>query len=163
MAIALPEFNGQRFLRALIDMHEKAVTIRDQQGDLTYRLINEIQRADVEMRVGIAGLTSDAGQVSGAVILSYLTDRGVVATSLGDLNTKVGALNTALTAWRGAIGATLNGLSASDIYTLTSLNYQGETLREVSLRSAIPAASAAPLRASQELADVITALEALGA
>jgi len=162
MAIALPEFNGQRFLRAVVEMHEKAVAIRDQSGDLTYRLINDIQRADVEMRVGIAGLTTDAQAVP-AKTLAYLTDRGVVATTLGEINTKVQALNTALTAWRQAIGTLMNSLSAQDLYVITSLNYQGETLREVQLRTAIPGASAAPLRASQELADVITALEALGA
>jgi hypothetical protein len=162
MAIALPEFNGQQFLRALVDMHEKAVVIRDQTGDLTYRLINDIQRADVQMRVAMNGLTNDAQAVP-AKTLGYLTERGLNATTLAQANAKVQALETALGAWRQAIGTLMNSLSAQDLYVITSLDVQGETLREVQLRSAIPAASAAPLRASTQLAAVITALEDLGA
>lgn len=162
MSIALPEFNGQRFLRALVEMHEKATTIRDQTGDLTYRLINDIQRADVEMRIGIAGLTVDAQAVP-TKVLSYLTDRGVDATTLGQVNTKVQALNTALGAWRVLFRDTVLALSGADLIEIRETNLQGETLREVLQKNAIPAASASALRSSQELADVITALEALGA
>jgi len=162
MAIALPEFNGQRFLLALVEMHEKAVAIRDQSGDLTYRLIHDIQRADVEMRVGIAGLTADAQAVP-AKTLAYLTDRGVDAATLGQINTKVTALNTALTAWRQLLSSTIFGLSGSDLVEARETNVQGETLIEIAQKNAIPGASAASLRSSQELADVITALEALGA
>jgi len=162
MGIALPESNGQRFLRALVEMHEKAVAIRDQSGDLTYRLINDIQRADVEMRVGVAGLTADAQAVP-AKTLAYLTDRGVVATTLGQVNTKVNALSTALAAWRALLGTTVFALSGSDLVEIRETNVQGEVLREVTQKNAIPGASSASLRSSQELADVITALEALGA
>jgi hypothetical protein len=162
MAIALPEFNGQQFLRALVEMHEKAVTIRDQSGDLTYRMINDIQRADAQMRVGIAGLTVDA-QAIPAKVLSYLTERGVDAATLGQVNTKVQALNTALAAWRRLVGQTVVGLSGRDLVELRETNTQGEILREVQQKNAIPGAAAASLRSSTELAAVITALEALGA
>jgi hypothetical protein len=162
MAIALPEFNGQQFLRALVEMHEKATAIRDQTGDLTYRLINDIQRADVQMRVGIAGLTVDAQAVP-AKVLSYLTDRGLDATTLGQVNTKVTALNTALAAWRTLLGQTVFALSGSDLIEIRETNVQGETLREVSQKNAIPGTAAASLRSSSQLAAVITALEALGA
>jgi len=162
MAIALPEFNGQQFLRALVEMHEKAVAIRDQSGDLTYRLINDIQRADAQMRVGIAGLTADAQAVP-AKTLAYLTDRGVDATTLGQVNTKVQALNTALAAWRTLVRNTVLALTGSDLIELRETNMQSEILREVVQKNAIPGASAASLRSSTELAAVITALEALGA
>lgn len=161
MAIALPEFNGQRFLRALADMHEKAVVVRDQAGDLTYRTINDIQRADVEMRVAVNGLTVDA-QATPTKVLSYLTERGVLAANLGEVVTKVTALNTALAAWRGVLASSVTGLPATDLIEIRSTNVQGETLLEVQQKNAIPGAAAASLRSSTELAAVITALEALG-
>ena len=162
MGIALPEVNGRTFLTALVSMKETAVAVRDQTGDLTYRLVNDIQRSDVEMRVGIAGLQTDAAIIPSAV-LTYLTDRGVDAVTLGELNTKVNTLNTTLTAWRGLALTTITGLSGADLVEVRQTTIQGEILREIVQKNAIPSASAASLRTSQELADVITALEDLGA
>lgn len=162
MPIALPEFNGQKFLRAIVEMHEKTTTIRDQAGDLTYRLINDIQRADVNLRVAMTGLSADA-QATPAKVLSYLKERGLNATGLPQVNTKVVTLNAALASWRGVMASTVNSLSASDLIEIRTTNVDGEVLREVQQRNAIPGASAASLRTSQELADVIAALEDLGA
>lgn len=162
MAIALPEFNGQRFLRALVSMKENAVAIRDQSGDLTYRRINEIQRSLADMQLGIDGLIEDRQAVP-AKTFAYLTDRGVTATNFQDLNAKTQALATALQAWRQAVRQTVVNLSGSDLIEVRATNYQGQTLREIVQKNAIPGTTAAPLRASQELADVITALEDLGA
>lgn len=163
MHIALPEFNGQRFLKALVAMHTAAVAIRDQTGDLTYRLINDIQRADADMRVGIAGLQADiAAGARAAGVQTYLNDRGV-AGNLSEIVTKVNALNTALGNWRTAVGQVVFALGGRDLIELRQTDVSGQTLQELAQKNAIPAASAPSLRASTELAAVITALEALEA
>lgn len=162
MTIALPDANGTDFLRSLMDIHARAVAIRDQTGDLAWRHISDIDRADAVMRSGISALQQDAQSVP-AKVLSFLQDRGATITSLPDALTKVQTLNAALTAWRSVVVSTVAAMTGSQILEIRETNYQGETMREISMRAAIPAAQATPLRSSQELTNLIAALEALGA
>lgn len=160
MPIAIPEIAGQRFLLAIADFAKKARLVRDQSGDLTYALINDMQTAMAEIEASLPDLQA-AAQAQPLITRNYIADRGGPAT-LTAVQQGVTALQTAITPWQTRVRDTAQALTGTDLIEVKANNYRGVTLRRIAAKDAIPGSSATLLRASPELAEVITALEALG-
>jgi len=166
MAIALPEVSCVRYLRALKEMGTLARLVQSESGDLSYRRINELQRADADRRVAWTELQEDVNAGFAAFIVGFLNERGVPGTG-SEITTAHGALTTAMQQWGLAVRDAAQTQSAGDLIDIVERNQNGVTVRTIEQKSAIPGTSsgtsADALRASQELTDLVNALAALGA
>jgi hypothetical protein len=162
MAIALPEVSSLQFLRELKEFGVIARLVRDEGGDLAYTRINGLQHHEHAVRVAFANIMEDVGAGFTDVIVRYLNDRGVPGTA-GQINTNVQTLGTAMTAWETSVMSVVNALSSDDLVWIRSNTNRGEVLKTIHQKDFIPSAQASGLKASAELAALITALEALGA
>lgn len=161
MTLAVPEKNVVEYAVALNTLGVTFRQIRDETGDLPVTVINEIQRLRADSEIGKAALAVDAG-IAPALVQSSMADRGGPTTN-AETNQAHGDLMQALNAWEAVALQLARSPTKSELISIVSRNYNGVTLRTIEIASSIPAANADPVRSGQEVADVITALEALGA
>lgn len=164
MAIALPEIPGQKFLSFLVDCANTARAIRDGSGDLRFVEINALQNNHGYLRASLVEMQQQA-QINATLTLDYLRSRAPDGpVNLAGWGTAAANLDTAMTAWGGAVLATARSLSATQLIGIQSRQLRGQTVQTIEASDAIPAAAGGDvLRASSQLAAVITVLEALGA
>lgn len=150
------------FAGAVADLANHLRFIRDSSGDLTYRVLfsafDKTERAEVLYRAAVADM-----QISGAAADQLLSDLGG-PENLATLQSLMGAVGTAKTAFSTALQTYLSNKTGSDLINVVTLtDSNGNDYQSLQYAQFIPSADAGAVRAAQQLANFITALEALGA
>lgn len=146
---------------AVLQLADAARYVRDTSGDLRFEAIDRIQ-----MNLRKANVAAGAAMVEAA---KAPADAETFMQSMGGPQTLAAFQATAVdleakaAAWNATLSAWLNGLSASNFAQLGIRDQNGVQTKHIMAVNMCDEAAAAPLRTSQELADLITVLESVGA
>ena len=135
--------------------------IRDTKGDLTFRALDTVQDALFRSKVTTYSALVE-GAKAPAAAEAFMAGVGGPA-SLADYQAAVVNIETKASAWNGTLSAALAELTGPELIDLVSRDVDGVKTRHIEMASFISAAKAGPLRASSELAALITAFEDVGA
>jgi hypothetical protein len=147
---------------AVLASAEKFRAIQSQGGDLTWRLLEDAQNSLRSAKLTtIKALTE--GMKAPQASEAFMAGMGGPVT-LVEFQQALGAVEIAASAWNDNLVTFLAGLSASDLIGMQSQDagFPTET-RHIVRPAFIPGATAAPLRQSRELANLIAAFETVGA
>lgn len=135
--------------------------IRDTSGDLTFNALNDVQNA---LRISKATTYAalQEGAKSPAASESFMASIGGPET-LADFQAAAFDLEAKASAWNSLVAATLSTLPVDKVIGMVTVSTNGIETRHIEYKTFIPADLAAPIRTSQQLADLISAFEAVGA
>jgi len=139
----------------------QARDIRDGTGDLRWSAVENFMLRMGSLRASYAAAKSEAlKQVAAAQ--AYIADLGGPAT-LAEFDTLMAEVDTRIGAFGAAVDTFVAGRGADEFAQVVELNVSGQATKVLQRRDIMPAATATQLRGTAVLADLITALEALGA
>ena len=135
--------------------------LRDTAGDMTFRSLDEAQDGLREAKATTFVALAEGGKAPAAAE-AFMAGLGGPAT-LADYTAAAADIEAKAAAWNALLASTLAGLPVEAVIGLVTITTGGIDTKHIERRHFIPAELAAPLRASAELAALITAFEAVGA
>jgi len=145
---------------AVIKLTEAAKFVRDTSGDLSFRDLDRLQ--DSLRAAKIASFTVMAeGQKAPANAETFMASMGG-PTTLQDFGAAMADIETKASAWNNVLSSWIAGLSAANFVEVSTVSREGVDTRHILRTDMCDGPTAAPLRSSAALNDLIAALEAVG-
>lgn len=143
----------------LITLTQAAVYVRDSSGDLTYLALDHLQNGLRAAKVSaLAALVESQKQpVAAEAQMAAVGGPANIAAyqaALADIEVKAAA-------WNAALSSALVTIPAADLVGVAIYAQDGIETKHIQFKHFIPAAIADPLRQTQALTDLASALEAL--
>ncbi|MFC3169208.1 hypothetical protein [Paracoccus fontiphilus] len=135
--------------------------IRDSSGDLPFRALDELQDALRASKITTFAALSEGAKAPEAAE-AFMSGLGGPVT-LAAYEAAAMDIEAKASAWNTYLGGVLQSLPVDAVIGMVTISTDGVDTRHIERRAFMPAAYADPLRASQELADLAAAFEAVGA
>jgi len=136
-------------------------TIRDGSGSIPIQNFDTLQRYFIVLDVNFEKAKTEAVKQQTAAE-TYISNMGGPAT-LAAFQQAYNAIDSDITAWNNFFSAELATANATDYVSLQTLSFGGGSGPMIVRGSVIPSTQSANIRASSELANLISSFEALGA
>jgi hypothetical protein len=159
--LATPELSVGKWAKALNDLSALFSAVQSQTGDLSFQIVNDIQRRRAEVERAYLDIVADA-QIAPTLIAANVSDRGGPSTNAETASSHQ-ALMAALDAWEPVVLVAARAPTKAAIVGVSSRNLNGVDLKQIEMASSIPATFADPIRTGAEANAVASALAALGA
>lgn len=145
---------------AVIRLTEAAKFLHDSSGDLRLQHIDRIQDALRAAKVAATAVMIE-GQKAPANAEAFMASMGGPAT-LQDFGAAMADLEAKSSAWNDVLAAWVADLPAKSFAEVATVSREGIDTRHILRTEMCDDATAAPLRTSTALNDLISALEAVG-